>query len=104
MKKNFTSFLTTIMLFISAQANAYYLYVGGVLVSDENKDNITGSAISGGKISYNPEKKYLMIADGTTINTTGTTEAINNMDIDDLMIVFEGKVTINSGGSGIICQ
>ena len=110
MKKLFTPFLLLGLLLVSAQAYSYDLYVNGIQVTDSNKDNITGSGISGGKISYVPSYKQLRISDGTVI--TVSSSAPNNHAIDNgiegLVICFDGTVTIKtwagSAYAGIFCR
>ncbi|MBQ6225662.1 MAG: hypothetical protein IJJ73_05090 [Bacteroidaceae bacterium] len=99
MKKLFTPLLMLAALLSSTQAWAdnYDLYVGGVQVTDDNKSNITSSAITGGKVTYNPTNKYLVISDGTVITRAG--DCINS-SIDGLLIVFSGSATITSTSSG----
>lgn len=99
MKKLFTPLLMLAALLSSTQAWAdnYDLYVGGVQVTDDNKSNITSSAITGGKVTYDPTNKYLVISDGTVITRAG--DCINS-SIDGLLIIFSGSATITSTSSG----
>ena len=107
MKKLFTfiALLATLLPSITLRAENYGLSVAGVSVTDANKDNITGSGISG-KITYKPTSKQLILADGTSINTS--VDGIRNLEVDGLSIIFEGDVTIttnctNETAAGIIC-
>lgn len=102
MKKLFTSLL---FLMVGATMNTvlaenYDLKIAGIQVTDDNKNNIKGSGISGsGSIKYNPSGKILTV-ENVTITTTGTTDGIYNMGIEDLAICFVGNVTINTNSSG----
>ena len=95
MKKLFTLVLTLAALLSSTKtwAESYGITVAGVSVTDANASNITGTGISG-TIKYNASSKRLIIAAGTTIDTTH--DGINNRDVDGLEILFEGAVTINT--------
>lgn len=95
MKKLFTLVLTLAALLSSTQvlAESYDLYVGGKQVTDDNKNNITSSAITGGTVYYNPSSKVLFIGNGTDITREG--DCINS-SIDGLKIVFLGSATITS--------
>ena len=95
MKKFFTSLLMLMALLCSTTAFAedYGIKVAGVLVTDANKSNITGSGISG-KVTYDPTNKRLEFADGTVITTT--TDGIANRGIDGLSIIINGTVTVNT--------
>ena len=55
MKKLFTLLILLVGV-LSAQAADYDLRVAGVVVTDANKNNITGSGISG-KVTYNSSSK-----------------------------------------------
>ena len=107
MKRLFTliALLATLLPSITLRAESYGLSVAGVSVTDANKDNITGSGISG-KITYNPTSKQLILASGTSINTS--VDGISNREVDGLSILFEGDVSIttnctNETAAGIIC-
>ena len=94
MKKLFTLLILLVGV-LSAQAADYDLRVAGVVVTDANKNNITGSGISG-KVTYNSSSKTLILAAGTKINTSS--DGIHN-GIDGLSIRFEGDVTITTSSS-----
>jgi len=94
MKKLFTLLILFVGV-LSAQAADYDLRVAGVVVTDANKNNITGSGISG-KVTYNSSSKTLFLAAGTKINTSS--DGIHN-GIDGLSIRFEGDVTITTSSS-----
>ena len=94
MKKLFTLLILLVGV-LSAQAADYDLRVAGVVVTDANKNNITGSGISG-KVTYNSSSKTLFLAAGTKINTSS--DGIHN-GIDGLSIRFEGDVTITTSSS-----
>ena len=62
-----------------AEVTTYGLWVGGVEVTSENKDDITGSGISGGKVSYDPTSKTLTL---NNVNITGIQSFNNAMGTD----------------------
>ena len=106
MKKLFTPFLLLGLLFVNMQALAesYDLYVFGVQVTDDNKDNITGPGISGGKISYVPEYKQLKIGEGTVIKKSQYTLNFPGIDngIEGLSIIFGGNAEIMTDSENAI--
>ena len=102
MKKLFTSLILLMIGAVTTNmfADSYPLKVAGITVNDNNKDNITGSSISGsGKITYNPTQKILALSN-VTITTEGIADGIYNQGIDGLRIELEGTVTITANSSG----
>ena len=88
----------------------YELWVGGVQVTSENKDNIPG--LSRGKASYNPDTKTLTL-DHARINKTGTQNGFdsaiycshmygsyNNPVVETIELIGNNTVTCSSGTSG----
>ena len=88
----------------------YKLWVGGVQVTSENKDNIPG--LSRGKASYDPDTKTLTL-DHARINKTGTQSGVdsaiycshmygnyNNAVVETIELIGENTVTCSSGTSG----
>lgn len=88
--------------------DTYNIWVGGVQVTDVNKDNISGTDISG-NISYDPDTSTLTL-NGTTITAVYEKTIKKNIsgklydeehqygiyaDITDLKIVVTGNNTIN---------
>ena len=98
MKKIFTSLLMLMALLCSttAWAEDYGIKVAGVSVTDANKSNITGSGISG-KVTYDPTNKRLEFAEGTVITTSS--DGIANRGVDDLSIMINGTLTVNTSCS-----
>lgn len=54
----------SVMLQMSTTVNEYDIWVGGIQVTDANKDHITGDGISG-DISYDPDTKTLTLNNAT---------------------------------------
>ena len=88
----------------------YKLWVGGVQVTSENKDNIPG--LSRGKASYDPDTKTLTL-DHARINKTGTQSGVdsaiycshmygnyNNAVVETIELIGDNTVTCSSGTSG----
>lgn len=85
--------------------DTYEIWVGGVQVSELNKDNISGTGIDG-HISYNPDTSTLTL-DGATITAVYEKTEINHWgeeekyqygiyaDITDLKMVVTGNNTIS---------
>ena len=91
---------------LAEPTTSYDLWVGGVEVTSENKDNITGSGISGGKVSYDPTSKTLTL-DNVSIdgvhsftNGVGTDSAGIYYAVDDfnkgLKIILIGENSIRA--------
>ena len=88
-----------------AEVTTYGLWVGGVEVTSENKDDITGSGISGGKVSYDPTSKTLTL---NNVNITGIQSFNNAMGTDSAGIYYAGddsneNLNINLIGANSIC-
>ena len=88
-----------------AEGTTYGLWVGGVEVTSENKDDITGSGISGGKVSYDPTSKTLTL---NNVNITGIQSFYNAMGTDSAGIYYAGddsneNLNINLIGANSIC-
>lgn len=88
-----------------AEGTTYGLWVGGVEVTDENKDNITGPGISGGKASYDPTSKTLTL---NNANITDIHSFDNAMGTDSAGIYYTGdysneNLNINLIGENSIC-
>ena len=80
-----------------AQAMAYDLWIAGIQVTDENKNNITGPGISAehfpdGKVWYNSDDNILTLENVHIVNSnpTGWVEGIFSM-IENLTIVVKGS-------------
>ena len=78
----------------------YGLTVGGVAVIENNKDNITGSGITG-TVAYNPETRILTLKDATIETQEEGLSAISNRTGHDLGIKVEGTVDLEAVSSGI---
>ena len=80
-----------------AQAMSYNLWIAGIQVTDENKNNITGPGISAehftdGKVWYNSDDNILTLENVHIVNSnpTGWVEGIFSM-IENLTIVVKGS-------------
>ena len=73
---------------LRAEETKYNLWVGGVEVTSENKDNITGPGINcgeGGKVSYEPTSKTLTL---NNVNITGIYSFRNGLGTDSAGIYY----------------
>lgn len=108
--KHFTSFSHRLMSLVfsvwclvlvptSIMAQDYYLKVGGIYVTEENYNNITGPAISSGQVWFLPSERVLVLHDAiiNAINEDGIemNNSYKRFMGDDLTIVLEGKNIIN---------
>ena len=91
-----------------ATETTYNLFVGGVEVTSENKDNITGPGIllgEGGKASYDPTSKTLTL---NNVNITGIHSFANGIGTDSAGIYYADNNSnairnINLIGANSIC-
>ena len=91
-----------------ATETTYNLFVGGVEVTSENKDNITGPGIllgEGGKASYDPTSKTLTL---NNVNITGIHSFANGIGTDSAGIYYaydssDASRKINLIGANSIC-
>ena len=91
-----------------ATETTYNLFVGGVEVTSENKDNITGPGIllgEGGKASYDPTSKTLTL---NNVNITGIHSFANGIGTDSAGIYYaydssDASRNINLIGTNSIC-
>ena len=91
-----------------ATETTYNLFVGGVEVTSENKDNITGPGIllgEGGKVSYDPTSKTLTL---NNVNITGIHSFANGIGTDSAGIYYADNNSnairnINLIGANSIC-
>lgn len=75
----------------------YDILVGGVQITDENKDNVTGDGITG-TVSYDPGKKILTL-NGATITAQDGDNKIAIRAEQDLKIKLIGSNTIKAEGA-----
>lgn len=93
---------------LAEPTTSYDLWVGGVEVTSENKDNITGLGINcgeGGKASYDPTSKTLTL---NNVNITGVHSFNNAMGTDSAGIYYKGdysdaSLNIDLIGKNYIC-
>lgn len=99
MKKLITSLLLLLAgaAASTALADTYPLKVGGVTVTDDNKDQIKSSHIEG-QVSYNPDTRTLTLKDAT-LTIEESINGIYNSGIDNLHIRLVGTVNINTSAS-----
>lgn len=91
-----------------ATETTYNLFVGGVEVTSENKDNITGPGINcgeGGKASYDPTSQTLTL---NNVNITGIYSFRNGIGTDSAGIYYaydssDASRNINLIGANSIC-
>ena len=105
-------FLLTVFLLLtgtmSVQAYDYDLWVGGVRVTDGNRDNVTGGGIQSGTVEYYWDSNTLILTD-VKINVNSSSGngqyAIYNKGIDGLKVRFHGTNEISAvHGAAIMCN
>lgn len=93
---------------MSVQAYDYDLWVGGVRVTTNNSDNVTGGGIQSGTVEYYRDSKVLVLTDVKIYvnSTSGNGQyAIYNKGIDGLRVHFEGTNEISAvHGPAIMCN
>jgi|GEM_PF-3212377 len=104
MRKNFTLFLWSILLFLTgtgaARATDYYAFsVAGTSITSDNAFSFasSNSAITGTAIYVSAKNRLILY--GTTIdltNSSSVTNAIENYNDDNLEIYISGNVTIKA--------
>ena len=77
-------------------ATKYKINVGGVEVTSDNKDYITGGAITNGYGVYNPSTKTLTLYHVNITRTTSGDYALHNRDCEGLEVRFEGTCNLTS--------
>ncbi len=97
MKRIISLMFALIAIATGAQAMAYDLWIAGIQVTDDNKNNITGPGISAehfpdGKVWYNSDDNILTLENVHIVNSnpTGWVEGIFSM-IENLTIVVKGS-------------
>ncbi len=97
MKRLFTSFLFMMAgaFMTTVLADSYNIWVGGVRVTDDNKDNISPAGKTSGTISYNSTYKNLIFQ-----NVTMTTDkCCIDVEMEGVDVMFEGTNTFTSTGA-----
>ncbi len=97
MKKFFTSFLLMMAgaFMTTALADSYKIWIGGVQVTDLNKDNISPAGKTAGTIRYNSTNKTLICQ-----NVTMTTDkCCIDVEMEGVDVKFEGTNTFTSTGA-----
>ena len=105
-------FLLTVFLLLtgtmSVQAYDYDLWVGGVRVTTDNSDNVTGGGIQSGTVKYNRDSRILVLTDVKIYvnSTSGNGQyAIYNKGIDGLLVRFNGTNEITAvNGAAMMCN
>ena len=97
MKRIISLMFALIAITTGAQAMSYNLWIAGIQVTDDNKNNITGPGISAehftdGKVWYNSDDNILTLENVHIVNSnpTGWVEGIFSM-IENLTIVVKGS-------------
>lgn len=91
MKKVLYSLLALIAMATTVQAATKYGFkVGGVDVTSDNCNNVTGSNIKSGTVKYVPSEKKLYMTDVKISRTGSDNRAIYNESCNNLTIVFKG--------------
>ena len=96
--KSFTLLVFSMLTIAAMAATNYGINVGGVEVSSSNYSNVTGGAISGGKVVYDNSSKTLTLTDVTIERSGGNDRAIHNRSCDNLTIVIKGTCEFTCSG------
>ena len=88
MKKIFSSMLLLIAgaFIMTAQAVSYQMWIGGVQVNDDNKDDINPAGKTSGKILYMPDSKILLFQDVTM----STEKCCIDISVAGVTVLFAG--------------
>jgi len=99
MKKTFLLLAATCCLVMNSWSTYFELYVAGIKVTDENKNAITGTGITG-SVSFNSETSTLTL-DNASIEYTGTGECMGVIQMRDMHLYIKciGENTIVGKGS-----
>ena len=81
---------------ITRQGRSYSIYVAGVQVTDDNKDDITAPGITAGKVTYDSDTNTLTLTHANIIYAGGN--AIKTF-LKDLIVDFYGDNTVTSTSS-----
>ena len=82
---------------IGAQAaTKYEINVGGVEVTSDNKNNVTGGDIKSGTVKYDPSSNTLTLTNVTITRTGGSNYGIHNRDCAGLTMKFVGTCDVSS--------
>ncbi len=97
--------MTLIATLTTQAATSYGFSVGGVEVTSDNCQNITGPNITTGTAVYNPSTKQLTLTN-VNISCSGSKKyCIRNTDCNSLNIVFKGSNTLSAtGGAPVFLQ
>ena len=79
---------------LAAQAENYQIIVGGVEVTSDNFNNVTGDDIKSGTVSYNPSTKVLTLNNAHIMCVSNI--ALHNSGCSDLKVKFVGNNTLYS--------
>ena len=82
---------------IGAQAaTKYEINVGGVEVTSDNYNNVTGGDIKSGTVKYDPSSKTLTLTNVTITRTGGSNYGIHNRNCTGLTMKFVGTCNVSS--------
>ena len=101
MKKSVLLLLLLVTTIAAQAATDYNFYVGGVRVTSDNCDNITGNNITGGSAVFNPDDNTLTLTN-VTITRTGTDNRAIQSSRPGLIIKFVGTNKLSATQSSVI--
>ena len=97
MRRFFFTLLTVLLFSTAAQAaTKYEINVGGVEVTSDNCNRITGGAITGGYGVYNPSTNTLTLYSMRIARTKQDEYGIHNRNCNGLTIIFNGTCDIST--------
>ena len=105
MKKLITLMFALMAIALGAQAMSYNIWIAGIQVTDDNKNNVTGggiswSSFSDGKVWFDPGHNTLYLEN---VRINGYSKEAIKSDIYGLTIKVKGRYNslISSGSYGI---
>ncbi len=101
MKKTVLLFLMLLATLMAQAATDYNFYVGGVKVTSDNCNNITGSNITSGTAVFTPSDNTLTLTN-VTISRTGTDNRAIQSDRQGLIIKLVGTNKLSAASSSVI--
>ncbi len=89
-------------VFGAQAATKYEINVGGVEVTSDNKNNVTGGDIKSGTVKYDPSSNTLTLTNVTITRTGGSNYGIHNRNCDGLTMRFVGTCNVSSNSANAL--
>ena len=101
MKKTLLLFLTLLAALTASASTDYNFYVGGVKVTSDNCNNVTGSNITSGTVVFNPNTNTVTLTN-VTISRTGSDNRAIQSDRSGLIVKFVGTNNLSAASASVI--